>query len=76
MSSGQYHKVTHRGHSKSTFVEEGRGVIEKQTKTNRERGVLHVCTFAFFKKKPEIFKMKFYSYSPVFPNDYHDSMKY
>ena len=26
-----------RGHSKSTFVEEGRGVIEKRTKTNRGR---------------------------------------
>ena len=26
-----------------------------------------MCTFAFFKKTAEIFKMKFYSYSSVFP---------
>ena len=56
-----------RGHSKSTFVEEGRGgrVTEKQTKMNRGGGPWHVCTFAF-KKNAEIFKMKFYTYSPVF----------
>ena len=30
----------------------------------------------FLKKTAEIFKMKFYSYSPVFPIDYNDSMKY
>ena len=28
------------------------------------------------KKNAEIFKMKFYSYSPVFPIDYNDSIKY
>ena len=35
-----------------------------------------MCTFAFFKKNTEIFKMKFYSYSPVFPIDYNGNMKY
>ena len=36
-----------------------------------------MCTFAFFKKNAEIFKMKFCSsYSPVFPIDYNSSMKY
>ena len=35
-----------------------------------------MCTFAFVKKNAEIFKMKFYSYSPVFPIDYNGSMKY
>ena len=33
----------------------------------------YVC---FFKKIAEIFKMKFCSYSPGFPIDYNDSMKY
>ena len=32
-------------------------------------------TFAF-KKNAEILKMKFYSYSSVFPTDYNGSMKY
>ena len=30
----------------------------------------------FLKKNVEIFKMKFYSYSLVFPIDYNGSMKY
>ena len=30
----------------------------------------------FLKKNAEIFKMKFYSYSLVFPIDYNGSMKY
>ena len=33
-------------------------------------------TFALKKKNAEIFLMKFYSYSPVFPTDYNGSMKY
>ena len=67
-----------RGHSKSTFVDEGRGggVIEKPTKTNRGRGVLACVYVRFFRKNAEIFEVKFYSYSPVFPIDYNDSMKY
>ena len=71
------------GHSKSTFVEEkrggeGLGLIEKRTKTNRGRGegVLACVYLRFFKKNTEIFKMKFYRYSPVFPIDYNGSMKY
>ena len=36
-----------------------------------------MCVFSLFKKKnAEIFKMKFYRYSPVFPIDYNGSMKY
>ena len=35
-----------------------------------------MCVFAFFKKNAKIFKMKFYSYSPVFPIDYNGNMKY
>ena len=52
-----------RGHSKSAIVEEagegGGGVIEKQTKTNMERGVPSMCVRSL-KKNAEIFKMKFY----------------
>ena len=40
--------------------------IEKITKTGLG-GSYHVCTFAFLKKNAEIFKIKFYSYSPFFP---------
>ena len=50
-------------------------VIEKQTKTKRGRGVLAFMYVCFFKKNAVIFKMKFYSYSPVF-SDYNGSMKY
>ena len=69
-----------RGHSKSKSIEEeGRGkVIEKQTKTNRGRESPSTCVSSLFQKKKhaEIFKMKFYIYSPVFPIDYHGRMKY
>ena len=59
----------------------GRGeeVIKKWTKTNRDvegGGVLALVYVCFFKKNAEIFEMKFYSYSPVFPIDYNFSMKY
>ena len=38
---------------------------------------LNICLRSLFKKKNlEISKMKFYSYSPVFPIDYNGSMKY
>ena len=56
--------------------ERGRGVIEKRTKTNRGRGVLACVYVRFFKKDAEIFKMKFFSFSPIFPVDYNSSMKY
>ena len=66
-----------RGYTKSTFVQDGRGgVIEKRTKKKREEGCLSMCVRSLFKKNAEIFKMKFYSYSPVFPIDYNGSMKY
>ena len=35
-----------------------------------------MCVCSLFKKNAEIFKMKFYSYSRVFPIDYKGSMKY
>ena len=62
------------GRSKSTVIEEGRGkgVIEKQTKMNSGRWGPSM----FAKKNAEIFKMKFYSYFPVFSIDYNSSMKY
>ena len=55
----------------------GGGIIEKQTKTNKRKGRVLACVyFRFLKRNAEIFKMKFYSYSPVFPIDYNGSMKY
>ena len=53
------------------------GIIEKETNTNRVRRGLGISVRPLFKKKnAEIFQMKFYSYSPVFPIDYNGSMKY
>ena len=75
-----------RGHSKSTFVEEesvcvcvcvgGGGGFEKQTKISRRRRILACVYIRFLKENAEILKIKFYSYSPVFPIDYNGSMKY
>ena len=39
------------GHSKSKFVEEGRGIIEKRTKTNKGRRVPSICVGSLFLKK-------------------------
>ena len=67
------------GQSKSTLVEEGRQwLIENRIKTNKgKREGPSMCIRLLFKKKnAEIFKMKFYNYSPVFPIDYNGSMKY
>ena len=66
-----------RGHSKVRSLRRGGGeVIEKRTKTNRARGVLSCVYVRFLKKKnAEIFKMKFYSSSPVFPIDYNSSLE-
>ena len=37
-----------------------------------EGGGILACVYViFFKKTPEIFKMKFNNYSIVFPTDYH-----
>ena len=54
------------------------GVIEKPNKNEQGEGGggPSMCICSFFKKNAEIFKMKFYSYSPVFPIDYNGSMKY
>ena len=64
----EYRKIFIWGHWKK-YVCWGRGggrFIEKITKTGLG-GSYHVCTFAFLKKNAEIFKIKFYSYSPFFP---------
>ena len=46
-------------------------------KNEQGEGTPSMCVRSLFKKKyPEIFKMKFYNYSPVFPIDYNGSMKY
>ena len=51
-------------------------VIKKRAQTNWGREVLACVYVCFFKKNTQIFKMKFNSYSPVFPIDYNGSMKY
>ena len=79
-----------RGCSKCLFVEEersggggwgGRGgdllKSEQKRRGTRGGGVPSMCVRSFFyKKNAEVFKMKFYIYSPVFPIDYNGSMKY
>ena len=55
---------------------EGGGSLKSEQKRTGEGGSEHECTFAFLKNNAEIFKMKFYSYSPVFPIDYNGSKKY
>ena len=65
-----------RGHSKSIFIEEGRGVHWKASKNKQGEGGPSMCVCLLFLKNAEIFKMKFYIYSPVFPIDYNGSMKY
>ena len=59
------------------LVEEGKGVHWKVNKNEQGEGIL-ACVYVPFLKKynAEIFKMKFYSYSPVFPIEYNGSMKY
>ena len=60
------------------FVEERRGVSLKteQKRTGGGWGVLACVYVNFLKINAEIFKMKFYRYSPVFAIDYNGSMKY
>ena len=53
----------------------GRGSLKSQQKRTGGGGP-SICVSSFLKKTAEIFKMKFYSYSPVFPIDYNGSMKY
>ena len=40
---------------------------DRPTNKSEQGGSYHVCTFAFLTKNAEIFKIKFYSYSLVFP---------
>ena len=55
------------------LVDEGTGgVIEKRTKINRGRRGPSMCVHSLFLKKAGIFKMKFYSYSPVIPIDHNE----
>ena len=63
-------KITglNRGHSKSTFVKEERGgSLSSEQKRTGGVGVLPCVYVRFYKKNALIFKIKFYSYSPVFP---------
>ena len=59
--------------------EGGRSLKSEQKRTEaREVGAgggSSMCVRSL-KKNAEIFKMKFYIYSPVFPIDYNSSMKY
>ena len=48
-----------RGHSKSTFVEEGGNHWKANSNEQEEGRSWHVCTFAFLKKNTEIFKWSF-----------------
>ena len=56
-----------------------RGAVEASLKSEQKRtgggGSPHFCMFDL-KKNAEIFKLKCYSYSPVFLIDYNRSMKY
>ena len=55
-----------RGHSKSTLVEEGSGVSLKSEQKRTGGGGPSMCVCFLFLKNAEIFKMRFYIYSPVF----------
>ena len=61
-------------HSKNMFVE-GRGIIEKQTKTNRGRGV-SACVYVRFLKKNVDLKNEVLSLFSSFPIDCNGSMKH
>ena len=45
----------------------GGGHLNANKHKQRKEGVLACVHVHFFEKNAEIFKMKFYSYSPVFP---------
>ena len=66
--------VTHncKGHSKSTFVEDGRGRSLKREQKLTGEGGLPCVYVRFFKGNAEIFKIKFYSYSPAVRTDHNE----
>ena len=51
------------------------GSFKSESKQRGGGGVLALVYVRLFKKNSKIFKMKFYSYSPVVPIDYNGSMK-
>ena len=53
----------------------GGGSLKSEQKQMGREGP-SMCVCLLFKKNAEIFKMKFYSQSPVSPIDYKGSMKY
>ena len=61
---------------KVPLLRRGGRVTEKRTKQTGRMDVLACAHFHLFKKNAEIFKMKLYSYSLVFPIDYNGTMKY
>ena len=64
----EYRKIFIWGHSKK-YVCWGRrgGEVHWKKNKNRVRWVLSCVYVRFFKKNAEIFKIKFYNYSPFFP---------
>ena len=53
------------------------GSLKSEEKRRGRGGDPSMCVRLLLKKNnAEIFKMKFYTYSPVFPIDYNGSMKY
>ena len=57
------------------FIKSFRGSLKIKQKQTGGGAVLECVYVCFLKTNAEIFKMKFYSYSPVFSIDYNDSMK-
>ena len=51
-------------------------IEQKRTRGQGGGGGPNLCIRSLFKKNSEIFKMKYYSYFPVFLIDYNGSMKY
>ena len=66
------------GHSKNTFIKEEKekGSLKIEQKQKGGGGVLACAYIHFFKKHTEIFKMKFYNYSAVFPIVCNSNIQY
>ena len=59
------------------FVAERRRSLKSEQKRTGGGGGPRMCIITLFsKREAEIFKVKFYGYSPVAPIDYNGSMKY